>query len=201
MIEHTREYTFGLYLKDIIGSVADLHFEAGYYHGDLRPDNIFTYLPHVTSPRPMIGDFNHMFKKETPTFNPRFIMYHPKYRPPELLDIVTTNSIQTRDQAQAFSLYKFNPEFKEESYVLGKTLKRIYFSNIKHMNSKSEFLQKLQRIILALCVEDIDKRVTSLQAKMKIDEYLEEQFSIITGTDPKGLKIRRIKNMAFLVHD
>lgn len=123
--ENTRQLVE--FLVKLLEGFYTINFIAHFYHGDVKPGNIL-FLRTDKGIEPRIIDFDLIYKKQTDHYNPGNIIYTLDYRPPELRALVRDTNPTTTERAK-LKEYLYDADYREESWSVGTTLKKIISTN------------------------------------------------------------------------
>lgn len=158
--ENTNEFL--AFARRLLSSFYQINHVAGYYHGDVKPDNVL-WKRTDRGLEPRVIDFDLVFRKVSPHYNPGNIIYTTTYRPPELREIVPETN-PTRPEKARLAKYKYDADFREEAWSVGKTLDKILATNRGEINSSDERMGTLRQIIRDMTRYDIGERICTQTA-------------------------------------
>lgn len=152
----------GVFITKLLEGHYTMTHLGGYYHGDVKPENLL-YVKTETGLEPRIIDFDLVFKKKNMHYNPGNIIYTLTYRPPELRLIVPKTN-PTAEQKIALRKYRYDADFREESWSVGKTIAKILSLNEEFVDFESTKFRKLRRIVDDLTANEIRNRICLQEA-------------------------------------
>ena len=135
----------------------------GFYHADVKPENIL-FVEFGNEIEPRIIDFDLMFKKISPHFNPGRALYTLDYRAPELRAILPSTNIENREQLLKLREYEFDADFREEAWAVGMSMSAILKTNEKWLDLTDTKMVALLGIIELLSKKDIRLRICTEKA-------------------------------------
>lgn len=158
---------FVRFAERLIEGFYTINYIGKFYHADVKPDNIMYIKDNNNEVEPRIIDFDLTFKKLTPNYNPGFIIYTITYRPPELKRLVP-NTNPTPEEKPAMRAYKYDPEFKEECWAVGKSIEHIIKVNRHYLDSTNEKLVALKEVLSEMTSTSLTLRITIEEALLKV---------------------------------
>lgn len=148
-----------------------INFIGGYYHADVKPENIL-FIESEDTIEPRIIDFDLMFKKVSPHFNPNRALYTLDQRAPELRSILPSTNIRNKEQLAKLKEYEFDADFREEAWAVGVSMNEILKVNENWLDLTDLKMKKLQEIIELLSERDIRLRICTEKAFNRAQKIL-----------------------------
>lgn len=158
---------FVRFAEKLIEGFYTINYIGKLYHADVKPDNIMYIKDQNREVEPRIIDFDLTFKKLHPTYNPGYIIYTLTYRPPELTRLVAKTN-PTPLERPAMRAYKYDPEFKEECWAVGKSISDILNVNRIYIDSTNDKIVALKEVLSEMTETSISKRITIEKALQKV---------------------------------
>lgn len=170
------------YFIKLLKSFGSLNFNANFFHGDVKPANLLfvkvrdpVKLKIVYEPR--LIDFDLSFLRDATHKGPKFLVYTQTYRPPELenmvsgIDFSDDKITRNREKRQYFS-YVFDEKYREEAWVVGKTIKKIIDNNNLQLESTNDHLEIIKEIADKMMAKTLEDRMTTSQAYYYAKEHI-----------------------------
>jgi hypothetical protein len=183
-----------LLCMDILKAFAEFNFEGGYFHADVKLDNIAIVRDDLSAYkyRPVLIDYGLSFSPtntdniEKNRINPGYITYSVVYRCPELMEFCkdTNCSGKNENEEKFITIYKkkygYSKDFKEESFAVGVLLRLLIVNRVDDVDKIEAYdemspIRHLRRVIIPSLVDkDASTRKTTLEAKKEFENYLKD---------------------------
>lgn len=177
----------------ILKGFKTLNFDAGYLHGDIKPENMIIVEDNGYY-EPRIIDFDLSFKPTTDYQTnrriPPWMVYTDGYRPPEIQRFCQVHNNQLQ-YPHYFSLYNFDQFFREDAFALGQTLKKILYNNKGLVLLDDPIIKFISDTIIRWMIEpNIIRRWSTLQAFREFKDLLQKYgFKIRSNPNEKKPEI------------